>query len=95
MESKCYPTPGGNAACLGEHMVEYRQGTPRDQFFLTSKVSAWDLDRNETFQKIFDSLPGEEQQRLRRETRDEIERRRLLVLEAASGTGAMSNVRPF
>jgi aryl-alcohol dehydrogenase-like predicted oxidoreductase len=48
---------------------------PRDQFFLTSKVSVWDVNRNQAFQQIFDGLPGEEQTRLRDVMRLEIERR--------------------
>ncbi len=48
---------------------------PRDQFFLTSKVSPWDMNRNQLFAQIFDSLSESEQKRLRTKAADEIEER--------------------
>lgn len=47
----------------------------RDKFFLTTKVSPWDINRNKVFQQIFDSLPTSEQEKLRNEAREEIARR--------------------
>lgn len=37
----------------------------RDKFFLNTKISLWDINRNALFQSIFDSLPGAEQERFR------------------------------
>ncbi len=37
----------------------------RDKFFLNSKVSLWDINRNGLYQSIFDSLPGAEQDKFR------------------------------
>lgn len=47
----------------------------REKFFLTSKVSLWDINRNRLFQEIFESLPQSDQNRLRRRAETEIERR--------------------
>ena len=47
----------------------------RDQFFLTSKVSLWDSNRNELFRKIFESQSATEQEKLRRLASDDIEAR--------------------
>jgi hypothetical protein len=38
---------------------------PRDQFFLNTKVSLWDINRGKLFQDIFNSLAASEQARLR------------------------------
>ena len=46
----------------------------RDQFFLTSKVSLWDEDRDARYRAIFDELDASEQDRLRRVAADAIER---------------------
>jgi aryl-alcohol dehydrogenase-like predicted oxidoreductase len=48
----------------------------RDKVFLNTKVSIWDLNRNQQFREIFDSLPAAEQQRLRSIARESIERSR-------------------
>ncbi len=48
---------------------------PRDKFFIASKVSIWDQNRNQQFQQIFDKLPAAEQRRLEQQTRAEIKRR--------------------
>ncbi len=37
----------------------------RDKFFLNSKISLWDINRNGLYQSIFDSLPGAEQDKFR------------------------------
>jgi len=37
----------------------------RDKFFLNSKVSLWDNNRNDLYQNIFDSLPGAEQDKFK------------------------------
>jgi predicted aldo/keto reductase-like oxidoreductase len=37
----------------------------RDQFFLNSKISLWDINRNSLYQNIFDSLPGAEQDKFK------------------------------
>ncbi|HEY3128246.1 MAG TPA: aldo/keto reductase [Acidobacteriota bacterium] len=48
----------------------------RDKFFLTSKISPWDINRNKLFQEIFASLPASEQTKLRNKALDEIARRK-------------------
>ena len=45
----------------------------RDKVFLNSKVSLWDINRNQQFRSIFDSLSTTEQERLRSAARDYIE----------------------
>lgn len=45
---------------------------PRDKVFLTTKVSLWDLNRNDLYQKIFESLPGPEQKELKGQAADYI-----------------------
>jgi aryl-alcohol dehydrogenase-like predicted oxidoreductase len=47
---------------------------PRDRFFLNSKVSLWDTNRGQVYQKIFDSLPEAAKKRLRNAVREEIGR---------------------
>ncbi len=47
---------------------------PRDQFFITTKVSLWDLNRNRLYQDIFDSLPPSEQNKLKNKASEAIER---------------------
>lgn len=48
------------------------QARRRDQFFLTSKVSRWDLNRNRLFREILESLPKSEQKRLMAEVEERI-----------------------
>lgn len=47
----------------------------RDQFFITTKVSVWDANRNDRFRKIFDGLSDKVQARLRAEADELIESR--------------------
>lgn len=47
----------------------------RDQFFLNSKISLWDLNRTKRYKDIFDSLPETKQKQLRTKALDEIARR--------------------
>ncbi len=47
----------------------------RDKFFLNSKVSLWDRNRNKLYGDIFDSLPLPDQTRLKRQAEEEIARR--------------------
>ena len=47
----------------------------RDTFFLNTKVSPWDINRNRLYADIFASLPASEKQKLRSAAREEIERR--------------------
>ena len=49
------------------------QARPRDKVFLNTKVSLWDISRNQQFKTIFESLPASEQERLRSAARDYIE----------------------
>jgi aryl-alcohol dehydrogenase-like predicted oxidoreductase len=51
------------------------QARPRDKYFITTKVSLWDLNRNQLYQDIFDSLSMSEQQKLKNKASEEIERR--------------------
>jgi aryl-alcohol dehydrogenase-like predicted oxidoreductase len=48
----------------------------RDSFFLNSKISIWDLNRNQQFQDIFASLDTREQGRLKSLAKDEVARRK-------------------
>lgn len=50
----------------------------RDQFFLNSKVSVWDINRDQLYKDIFDSLPEAEQKRFRAAAKEEIQRRGVL-----------------
>lgn len=50
------------------------QSRPRDRFFLNTKVSLWDINRDKVYQTIFESLPASEQAKLRTAAQDEIER---------------------
>lgn len=52
------------------------QARGRDKFFLNTKVSLWDENRNELYKKIFDSLPEAEQKKLRGLADEEIQRSR-------------------
>ncbi|TWT68793.1 aldo/keto reductase [Crateriforma conspicua] len=67
------PAYGKGASELGFAKVIKQR--PRDHFFLTSKVSVWDLNRNERFEKIYNGLSGDEQSRLRGAANDLITQR--------------------
>jgi aryl-alcohol dehydrogenase-like predicted oxidoreductase len=47
----------------------------RDKVFLTTKVSQWDLNRNQVYRDLFDSLSDSEQKALEVRVSEEIERR--------------------
>ena len=47
----------------------------RDRFFLNSKVSLWDINRNSVYEKIYSGLSDKEQADLRRKATEEIEAR--------------------
>lgn len=49
----------------------------RDKFFLNSKVSTWDINRNKLYADIFASLDATEQKRLRTAAKDEVARRQV------------------
>lgn len=68
------PAYGGGKSELGYAKVI--QSRKRDRFFLNSKVSLWDLNRNKLFAEIFSSLDETEQKRLKAAAKDEVERRR-------------------
>ncbi len=53
-------------------------GSKRERVFLNTKVSIWNSNRNELFQKIHDSLSETEQHKIRNKVRDELERRQAL-----------------
>jgi len=67
------PAYGGGKSESGYAQVI--KARKRDSFFLNSKISLWDVNRNAEFKKIFDSLPETEQTKLRAEAREEVERR--------------------
>jgi len=70
------PAYGGGHSELGYARVI--KSRPRDSFFLTTKVSAWDGNRTRLYREIFDSLPASEQQRLRHQVEEELARRNVL-----------------
>ena len=65
------PAYGKTASEQG--MAKVLKARPRDKVFLNSKVSVWDLNRQEVFRTIFSSLPASEQERLRSMARTSIE----------------------
>ncbi|GAB4416787.1 MAG: hypothetical protein OHK0021_22880 [Bryobacter sp.] len=67
------PAYGGGQSELGYAEVLKRR--KRDQFFINSKVSVWDINRIKLYADIFASLDEVEQKRLRSLARTEIERR--------------------
>jgi len=50
----------------------------REQFFLNTKISLWDKNRNALYKKIFDSLSASEKKKLEGQIEDEIERRHVM-----------------
>jgi len=64
------------------HVLKAR---PRDKFFLNSKISVWDINRNKLYQEIFESLDATEQKRLRSLAAAEIERRQAEAPEYIGG----------
>jgi len=68
------PAYGRTASELGYAKV--LKARPRDTVFLNSKVSIWDINRNQQFRSIFDSLPQTEQERLRAAANDYIQQSR-------------------
>lgn len=64
------------------HVLKARK---RDQFFLNSKISVWDLNRAKIHQDLFESLPETEQKRLRSLAQDEIARRQADAPEYLGG----------
>jgi aryl-alcohol dehydrogenase-like predicted oxidoreductase len=50
---------------------------PRDSFFLNSKVSGWDLDRNKLYENIYKSLPESERRKVETAVRDKLEQDRI------------------
>ena len=49
---------------------------PRDKYFVNSKISLWDLNRNKVYSELFKSLPESEQRKLQSAAQDEIARRK-------------------
>lgn len=68
------PAYGGGQSELGYAEVLKRR--KRDLFFINSKVSIWDTNRNRLYQDIYKSLAESEQKRLRSLALDEIARRK-------------------
>lgn len=68
------PAYGQGKSELGySHVIKARS---RDQFFLNTKISPWDINRNKVFQQIFESLSDSEKAKLKTKAADEIERRK-------------------
>lgn len=77
------PAYGNLKSELGyAHILKSR---PRDQFFLNSKISVWDLNRAKVNQELFASLDETEQKRLKSLAQDEIERRKADAPEYLGG----------
>jgi aryl-alcohol dehydrogenase-like predicted oxidoreductase len=57
------------------HVIKAR---PRDSFFLNTKISLWDLNRNKVYNDIFQSLPATEQKKLKAKAMERIGKRRAL-----------------
>ncbi len=70
------PAYGGGRSELG--YAEVIAGSKRDRVFVNTKVSVWNSNRNEIFQKIYDGLAASEQAKVQAKVRDELERRRAL-----------------
>jgi aryl-alcohol dehydrogenase-like predicted oxidoreductase len=68
------PAYGNGQSELG--YAEVLKVRKRDQFFINSKVSIWDVNRNRLYQDIYKSLDETEQKRLRSLALDEIARRK-------------------
>ncbi len=68
------PAYGRGASERGYAEVIKRR--PRDQFFLTSKISPWDINRNDTYRKIFNDLDEATQETIRRQVDEDLARRR-------------------
>ncbi|MGH9657043.1 MAG: aldo/keto reductase [Bryobacteraceae bacterium] len=52
--------------------AEVLKARPRDRFFLNSKISLWDTNRNLLYQQIYGSLAGADQNKLREAAAEEI-----------------------
>jgi aryl-alcohol dehydrogenase-like predicted oxidoreductase len=68
------PAYGRGLSEQGYHSVI--AGAKRDRVFVATKVSLWDINRNQLFQKIFESLDEAEQKRLQRAAQERIEKRK-------------------
>jgi aryl-alcohol dehydrogenase-like predicted oxidoreductase len=69
------PAYGKGASELGyARVIRSRR---RDTFFLNTKVSLWDLNRNRLYRQIFESLPEPERKKLRSLAQEDIERRKV------------------
>ncbi|HEU0140897.1 MAG TPA: aldo/keto reductase [Bryobacteraceae bacterium] len=60
-----------------EGYAQVLKSRPRDSFFLNTKVSPWDLNRNKLYKDIFDSLPETEQTKVRHAAQEYIEKTRV------------------
>lgn len=68
------PAYGNGQSELG--YAEVLKVRKRDLFFINSKVSIWDINRNKLYQEIFKSLDETEQKRLKSLALDEVARRK-------------------
>ncbi len=65
------PAYGRGASEEGySHII--KNSSIRQRVFMATKVSPWDINRNDVFQKMFDSLPAAEQQAVKREAEEYI-----------------------
>lgn len=70
------PAYGRGQSELGYARVIRARG--RDRFFLTTKVSLWDGNRNRLYREIFDSLPEPDRKKLQGRVEEELARRGVL-----------------
>lgn len=68
------PAYGNGQSELGYAQVI--KARKRDTFFLNTKISIWDLNRNRQFQDVFASLDATEQRRLKGLAQEEVARRK-------------------
>jgi aryl-alcohol dehydrogenase-like predicted oxidoreductase len=70
------PAYGRGQSELG--LARVIRARPRGRFFLTTKVSLWDGNRNRLYREIFDSLPDFERKTLQGRVEEELARRSVL-----------------
>lgn len=68
------PAYGRGASEQGYALVA--KARPRDSFFLNTKVSLWDINRNKLYQDLLASLPESEQKKLKSQAQAYLEERR-------------------
>jgi len=67
----------GNTLSEKGYSFVIKGSSKREKVFLNTKVSAFDINRNEIYKKIFDSLSESEQKKIKNSAQELIERRRI------------------